>query len=274
MLRTVNDALGNSQPLKVRARCVRLAGVLSGVAGQIADDTNRPQQSAAWFSAAEVASAEAGDPDLSAWILALRAIGCHFRGEYALSAQLLDRARATGSPSATRRRAWLVALSARAQAAVADERQRTHAAASDVMRAIDDAHAYLDSAGETSGIDFFDSPRLAGMAGTALLMLRDTRSARELLVEALDGRAPGDVKGRALLSLDLAECLAFESEPEAAADLAGRAIAMAASSSSIVRPVAARATAVHRALQPWSGTGPVLELEGMLAEARASGMED
>ena len=120
MLRSVNDALGSSQPLNIRARCVRLAGILCGVAGQIADDTAHPDQSTAWFSAAQVAADETGDPDLAAWILALRSIGCHFRGQYSLSAELLDLARATAASSTSRRQAWLAALSARAHACASD----------------------------------------------------------------------------------------------------------------------------------------------------------
>jgi hypothetical protein len=274
MLATVNTALGETQTLQVRARCVRLAGVLAGVAGQLADDSGRPDRSAAWFSAAGIAAAETGDPDLSAWALALRAIGCHFRGEYALSADLLSQASAAASSSAPRRQAWLAALSARAEAAVAAQRQQPGAGMPAVLQAVGDARAYLGLAGAPSGTDFFDTPRLAGMAGTSLLMLRDTGRARELLTEALDGRAPSDVKGRALLTLDLAECLAAEAEPEAAAALAGQALDMADGGASIVRPVAARAAAVHQALAPWASTGAVQDIKGRLAEIRAAGTED
>lgn len=274
MLATVHAALGEAQTLQVRARCVRLAGILAGVAGQLADDTGRPDRSAAWFSAAGIAADEVGDRDLSAWALALRAIGCHFRGEYALSADLLTQARASASSSAPRRQAWLAALSARAQAAVAAQRQQAAAGKPAVLQAVADARAYLDSAGPPSGTDFFDEPRLAGMAGTSLLMLRDTGRARQLLTEALDGRAPGDVKGRALLTLDLAECLATESEPETAAALAGQALDMADGGDSIVRPVATRAVAVRQALDPWARTSAVREIEGRLAEIRAARTED
>jgi hypothetical protein len=264
MLRAVNDALGRSQPVNVRARCVRLAGVLCGVAGQIADDTGRPDQSAAWFSAAGVAAAETDDTDLAAWAFALRSIGCHFRGEYALSAELLDRARGIATASSTtRRRAWLTALSARAQAAVAAQRGTVPADSSDAMRLVDDACGRLETAEDASDTDFFDKPRLAGMAGTALLLLRDTHAAREHLMEALVGRNPGDVKGRALLILDLAECHAIGREPEHAAALASTALGMA---DGIVRPVVTRATAVRRALRQWETAPTVRELGEQLGE--------
>jgi hypothetical protein len=271
MLRAVNDALGRSQPLNVRARCVRLAGVLCGVAGQLADDTGRPDKSAAWFSAAGLAAAETGDLDMAGWALALRSIGCHFRGEYAESTVLLDRARAAALSSAPRRRAWLAALSARAQAAVASQRRGITASKSDVMRTVDDAHGWLEAAGPPTDTDFFDEPRLAGMAGTTLLLLGDTDGAKAHIGEALAGRDSGDVKGRALLTLDLAECMAASREPEEAAGLAVRAVGMTGTGT--VLPVVARAAAVRRALEPWSRTRAVAELGGCLADITVTGTE-
>jgi len=271
MLRAVNDALGRSQPLSVRARCVKLAGILCGVAGQIADDTARPDQSAAWFGAGKVAADETGDPDLAAWVLALRSIGCHFRGEYDLSATLLDHARIAASSSSPRRQGWLAALSARAHATVAAQRGDKAGSTTDIMRAIDDARGCLQAAGPRSDTDFFDGPRLAGMAGATMLLLGDTGAAKAFIAKALEGRASGDVKGRVLLTLDLAECLAADRESEQAADLAARAICMAGTG--MVLPVMSRATAVHSALPPWSRTRAVLELGGQLADLKVAEME-
>jgi transcriptional regulator with XRE-family HTH domain len=271
VLSSVNVALRQPQPLKVRMRCVRLAGILSGIAGQIADDTARPDLSAGWFGAAAVAADEIGDADLKAWSLALRSIGCYFRAEYALAGTLLDQAADAGSSSAPRRRAWLAVLSARAKAAVAADRDMVREGGVEVIKAIEDARAYLDAAGEPSGTDFLDGPRLAGMAGTAMLRLRDTRQARPLIGEALLGRSEADVKGRALLTLDLAECMAADNEPEGAARTAARAVSM--TPDGIVRPVIARARAVQAALRPWSGTTAVRDLGDQLAELRPARAE-
>ena len=117
-----------------------------------------------------------------------------------------------------------------------------------------------------------DGPRLAGMAGGAMLLLGDTRAARTLIAEALTGRATGDAKGRALLTLDLAECMATEREPEQAADLCAQAIGM--TGGNVVLPVMTRAATVHSALQPWSRTRAVLELEGQLADLKVAETEE
>jgi transcriptional regulator with XRE-family HTH domain len=271
MLRAVSNALGRPQPLSVRARCARLAGMLCGLAGQIADDAGRPDKSAAWFAAALVAADETADLDLAAWVLALRSIGCHFRGEYILAADLLDRARDTASAFTARRQAWLGALSARAHAAVAARGGNRAQQKSVVMHVLDDARDRLEAAGPASDTDFFDDPRLAGMAGTTMLLLGDTRAAEMLISQALATRAEGDLKGRALLTLDLAECMVVNREPDQAAGLVGRAVGMAGSD--IVRPVITRATAVHHALQPWSASRGVRELGGQLAEMKIAGTE-
>jgi transcriptional regulator with XRE-family HTH domain len=268
MLNAVNGALGESQPLAVRARCVGLAGILCGVVGQIADDMGRPDKSAAWFSAGAVAAAETADRDLTAWLLALRAIGCHFRGEYVPAAGFLDRAVESAASCTPRRRAWLATLSARAQAAVAARRDGR---ADGVRQAIEAARGYLDAADAPSDTDFFDGPRLAGIAGTAMLLVKDVRAARSLIGEALDGRAAGDVKGRALLTLDLADCAAADGEPEEAARLAAKAIGISGGDN--VMPVVTRATAVHGALQPWAQTRAVRELGGRVAAAQISKTE-
>lgn len=264
MLRAVSSALGRPQPLGTRERCVRLAGTLAGIAGQLADDTGRAGQSAAWFMTAGLAAAEVADSDLAAWALALRAIGAHFRGEYTLSVELLDQARATAVTSTARRKAWITALSARGQAALALQQGKTREYGDMVLRTIAESHAILSSAGDPEGgTDFFDEPRLTGVSGTALLLLRDTRAARESIGHALAGRRVSDVKGRALLTLDLAECAVAEREPEEAACLAATALSMAATG--IVFPVVRRATEVHRSLHPWESVSAVADLADRLA---------
>jgi hypothetical protein len=272
MLARVHDALGQPQPAKVRTRCVRLGGILCGVAGQLADDTGRHDQAVGYFKVGELAGTEAGDPGLIAWVLAIRSIGHFFRREYVRSAELITRADAAAGGSTARRRAWLAVLSARAHAALADQRGDVAANRSDVMRAVERAYADVQTAdGPPSGTDFFDKPRLDGMAGTTLLLLRDTRGARELLGSALAHRAANDFKGRALLMLDLAECMAMDGEPERSAELAGGALDTVGDG--VVLPVAVRARAIRSILQPWERTRAVRELDGRLAELPEAGRE-
>jgi hypothetical protein len=76
--------------------------------------------------------------------------------------------------------------------------------------------------------------------------------------------APETMKGRALLTLDLAECHAIGREPEHAATLASTALDMA--SEGIVHPVVTRAAAVRHALRQWETAPAVRELGEQLGE--------
>src|ERR1039457_1770865 len=168
MLARAKDALAHPQPARVRVRCVRLAGVLCGVAGHLADDMGRHDRARGYFDAGEVAGGEIGDGELTAWILATRSLGPYFRGEYCSAAAMLGRAEAAAAGSSARRRAWLAALSARATAALsslAREPGTTRAA----MLSLDRASTCMDSADEPPrATEFFDRPRLAGIAGTTM----------------------------------------------------------------------------------------------------------
>jgi hypothetical protein len=133
------------------------------------------------------------------------------------------------------------------------------------MASLDSASSHLDAATGPSGeTEFFDRPRLSGMAGTAMLMLRDTGRARSLLGDALASRSAADVKGRALLMLDLAECAAMDGEPEEAARLGSAALGTLGES--VIQPVLRRTREVGRSLQRWESMPAVTELASHLAE--------
>jgi transcriptional regulator with XRE-family HTH domain len=247
MLRRIKAALSRSQPVSTRNRCVRLAGMLCGIAGQAADDMGQGARAAGYFDVGELAAAEIGHGDLAAWILAVRSIGVFFRGDYSAAMAMLGRARGAAEDSAPRRRAWLDALSAQATAAAAARAR--HAGTHEVIGYLDSASSHLDKAiGPPGGTDFFDRPRLTGIAGTALLLLRDTRGARGMLSDALASRSAADAKGRARLMLDLAECFAADGEPEEAARLGNDALSL---SGAVVPSLLVRAREVSRALRRW-----------------------
>lgn len=270
MLRRMKDVLDLGQPIRVRARCVRLAGILCGVAGQLADDTGRFNQASGYFGAAELAGAESGDGDLTAWVLAIRSIGLFFRREYASAAEVLERAEAAAAASSERRRAWLAALSARAHAALWSRPQDWDTGRRAVMASLDSAYTQMDRVtGSPHGTEFFDAPRLAGIAGTTLLLMRDTGRAKELLGDALAHRSAADAKGRALLTLDLADCSVIEGEPEHAAQLGAEALDMVRGA--VVRPVVVRAQMIGDGLRSSEDAAAVRDLKERLTEITEAG---
>jgi transcriptional regulator with XRE-family HTH domain len=235
-LRRLRSALANPQPVAARREAVRLTGLLAGIAGNLALDLHREDRAESYFEVAQLAGRESDDGDLIAWALATRSLVPFFSGRPHEAAALLSEAQGIAARSAgQRRRAWILALKARADSAVG--------ATSSALSALDSARAALDVADQPTSTDFFDEPRLAGMTGSTMLLLRRAREADELLTEALERREPGDFKGRALTTLDLAACRLIEGDSVEAADLVAAALGM--TPGGIVAPIVSRARAVQ-----------------------------
>lgn len=257
--RLIRLALSKPQPIAIRRRTVGLLGVLAGVGGQLAFDLSRADQSAGMYQVGQLASREVEDDDLATWLAATQSIGAFFVGDSFGAVALLDRAdelaRRASSP---RRHAWVAGMRARALAATGRP--------ADALRALDDAHASITRAtGPTSGTDFFDETRLEGVAGSTMLLLRDTNEARRLIDSSLRARATSDAKGRALLMLDLAACHVIDGELDEATRLAGDALGIARGF--VVGPIIERAGQLRAGMEPWSGTSAVRALDELLRAA-------
>jgi len=197
--------------------------------------------------------------DLAAWIAATRSIGPFYAGRTTTAAGLLNHAeRLAARASSGRRRAWTAALHARTLAAAGQHH--------DSLAALDRAHAHLAAAADPpSGTNFFDQHRLDGLAGECHLLLREPQPAAELLRQSLARRAVSDVKGRALLTLDLAACRIIENEYGEAAQLVGAALDLA--HGALVRPILDRARAVRADMAGWTRSQALTDLDARLAEA-------
>ncbi len=239
-------------------RAVTLLGVLSGLAGNLWLDLGKEDQAAEFFDVGELAGKEAEDPDLTAWVVATRSIGAFFAGQHRNAADLLARAEdAAGLRSSPRRRAWVAALRARPAAAMGDHYLS--------QAALERAHRHMAAVSEPPcGSEFFDAPRLDGLAGTTYLLMGDTHRAIPLLTQARDRRASTDAKGRALVTLDLAECHVVDHEPEEAVRLA--ALALDGVKGTMVAPIVVRARRLLAQLERWPELSAVRELEARLRE--------
>lgn len=248
----VSDALEHSLRIKTRQRCTSLLGLLCGLTANLWLDLGKNDRASSFFDVGMLSAQEAEQPDLLAWLLANRSIGPFFANRHIEAADLLARAEEIAAVRSTgRRRAWIAALRARAAAASGDQEQS--------LAALHRAHQFLDAAAEPpAGTDFFDHPRLTGVEGSTYLWMSDTERSVPLLMLALQHRSPADMKGRALLTLDLAYCRAISCEPEEATRLA--LSALAGTAGTVVRPVVARARVIGAALKPWAELKPVQEL--------------
>jgi hypothetical protein len=259
--RRLREVLANPQQLRVRQRSVMLLGVLCGLTGNLWLDLGKDDRAAEFFDVGELASQEAQNADLTAWVLATRSLGPFFAGQFVHAADLLARAEAAaGTGSGTRRRAWVEALRARAAAATGDRRT--------ALAALEHAYRLMDTVTEPpQGTEFFDPPRLDGMAGAVYRLLRDTNRATPLLVQALDRRPSTDAKGRALVLLDLADCHVVTAEPEEGARIAMEALDVA--DGALVRPILTRAHALRSGLGR-AGTKAVADFDARLREITAT----
>lgn len=256
-LARVKAALDKSQRLRVRQHCVVLLGVLSGLAGNLWFDLGRDDRAAGFFKVGMLSGQESDDSDLTAWLLATQSIIPFFAGRYGEAADLLTRAEDAAVRSSARRRAWIASLRARAAAASGDRGQS--------IAAMDRAGHHMCEVSEPpAGTDFFDAPRLEGLAGSTHMLMGDTARAVPLLVRALNRRAAEDAKGRALLTLDLAQCHAMAREPEEAARLANEALD--ATRGTLVDAILTRARVVRTVLTAWSDLPTVREIDARLAE--------
>ena len=254
----LRDVLNHPQPLQTRRRAVTLLGVLSGLAGNLWWDLGREDHAAGFFGVGELAGQETEDPDLTAWVLATRSIGAFFAGQHRNAADLLARAEDTAAlRSSPRRRAWVAALQARSAASMGDHYLS--------RAALERAHQHMAAVSEPpSGTEFFDAPRLDGLAGTTYLLMSDTHRAIPLLTQARDRRASTDVKGRAVVTLDLAECHVVDHEPEEAVRLATHALDSV--DGSMVAPIAVRARRLRARMERWPELPAVRELDARLPE--------
>ena len=233
------DAIAATSSARTLRRVVQLTGVCAGIAGNLHIDLGDRMRAADYFEIGRRAGAEAEDPALTAWVLTTESIGPLHTREPAQAALLADEALAlvtgTGNP---RREAWVAAMAARAHAALGDQDAAT--------TALDRSASALEIADDPTGMDFFDTARLEGVAGTVHLNLGHTSEAVAHLTTAIAQRDRGDAKGRALLTFDLAEAALTSEGPEHAAALAETALDTAAGQ--YVRPIVDRAHAIHSRL--------------------------
>ncbi len=250
--RDVSRLLEGPLPVAHRRRLVVVAGVLAGLAGNLAFDLKQRPRAEGYFSVALQAAHEAESADLGAWTLAMRSIMPAYNGDPAGALALIEQGQAFAGQAVTAtRRAWLAAMEAKAHAGLADA-----TACDDALGRAADAIEHAEASENRLGTDFFDLPRLLAFRGTCALLLRQPRAARAALAEGLALRPPSDVKGRSLARLDLAAAHIQEREPEQA-----HAIALEALS---IPPHLQRARQIQADLAPWSDERPVRDLADQL----------
>jgi tetratricopeptide (TPR) repeat protein len=255
----VHDLLSRPQQLAARRRCIRILTVVSGLLGFAHHDLGDRGRSEAHFHLGLVAAEEGEADDLTAWLLTMQSIVEYTAGRWDTAAGLLRRATGLARTAGPRRRAWVAANLARAMAASGSR--------TDALATLDQAAALLDLADEpVGGLDFFTTPRLDGLAGETYAHLGEHEAAADLLDTAIRHRADADIKGKAVLTIDLAECRLGQGDVEAACATAQGALDIAGDE--VIHRLVLRATQFQNALGPWRSTRPVRELTARVRESK------
>ena len=124
----------------------------------------------------------------------------------------------------------------------------------------------MDRADTIGGLDFFTPARLHGVRGTCRYLLRDYEAAASFLESALAERREVYIKGRAMLTFDLAECRIHQGETEEGCRLGHDALDLV--SAAAVEPGILRAQALRRCLAAAGRSSAVTALSERMRELR------
>lgn len=259
-LRTVEGLLPRTTSSAARRALLVNHSQVASLAGRLSFfDLRDPWAARGHFGSAYDAAVTAGDRELSVSALAHLAFIPAAAGEFAAARDHLDHARASAHGDVHPWvRSWLAAVASEIATDAGD-----HTAA---LAALDDAQRLIvggDGARLPVWFDFYDSARLTGFAGYALLRAGHTSRAAASLTKALAGLPPSATKQRTIFHTDLASVRLAEGEVEEAC----RCASIAADSVAVGHYATAvdRLQAFRHQLRPYADTRPARVLDQQLA---------
>jgi tetratricopeptide (TPR) repeat protein len=260
-LRWTTDRLKLGQTVAHRRQLCSIVGHLAGQRAWLMFDLRRIEEAVSWYRTALGAAHEADADSLSAWLLGGWSVIAFDGGNPREALALLDRAgqhaeRTAHNPVA----GWINALKARAYAADGDAtaarsalawiRQHTSSVGEDTYRHGMDSHR-----GELSA---------AYYEGSSLLALGDNTAARHAFVTALATQSDEHLKGRAVITLQVAMTHAQESSIDEAVGLAVSAWSIPPGQR--IGPIAERVRQLREAIAPAGRSGALDQIDHMLAD--------
>jgi len=252
--------MGTQRPL-LRRRLAAIAGETAGHAAWLFHDLGDQHSAVPYYSVADVATREAGDPALDAYVRGFRSLVMSSQGQAWEALGLARGAAETAHRSATATtRAWLAGLEAQALATMGD---RTPCL--DALRRADSALGHARREEDPAWMYEFDHARLLAVSGACYGQLGKTAAAGQILREALETLGPKRSRRRAEVLVDLARVHARQQDAEEAAGLAGEALEIAVQTGS---PAGIQRVRRFRPeLAGGNGTRAVTALDEQLAHA-------
>jgi transcriptional regulator with XRE-family HTH domain len=247
VVRLLEGGLAPSQ----RRQLLSIAGETAATAGWLMWDLERPADVVAYFRSGLQAATDAGDRPLAAFIQASSSLQPSYRERPADRIRLLRGHERHATP---RTRAWIYTLEGEALALAGDERG--------CLSALDRADTVLaglgdDRADRRPRYDPFDSTRMLGERGSALVKLGRGRDARDLLESAM-AALRGQPRILNSIRASYARALAQQGEVDGAVRAASEALDGAAALGTA--PTLGALRKVVRDLRPWAGDPAVHQL--------------
>ncbi|MGC0334876.1 hypothetical protein RKD23_007953 [Streptomyces sp. SAI-170] len=211
----LGQVLNRPHPAKHRAELARTTAGIAGLVAIVQHDRGDQREAFGWFSTAERAAGESGDPRMASWVLARHAMVPLNYGAPEVAARIAARARREAGPTPTAAAALAAAVTARSLAAIGDTEGAT--------RAVTDTRHLADRLdGQEAADTWFGYPGQKHFVhlSQAYTLLGDTAAAYEAQEDALALTDSPSVMTRALLAMDTAACLRLDGDPTAAAEMA------------------------------------------------------
>ncbi len=253
--------LGDTQPLQLRRRLAAIAGETAGHAAWLCHDLGDRYGTERYYAVADIATREAGDAALDAYVRGFRSLVMGSQGQAREALGLARSAVEMAQRSATATtRAWLASLEAQALASVGDRK-----ACFGALRRADTALGQARREEDPAWMYEFDHVRLLAVTGACYRWLGKIAAAERTLREALEALGPKRTRRRAEVLVDLARVRARQQDAEQAAGLACEALEIAVETGS---PAGIQRVARFRSeLAGWNGTRAVTALDEQLTDA-------
>ena len=250
-LRAITKHLSVSQPVSCRRRLCSVAGHFAGLKAWLCFDLARADLAEQWYPLALQSAEEADNDALAAWLLGAHSVTAFDQHNIDKAMQLLDRAHLHASrASAAPVSGWIDALTARAHAAHGNA-DRARASLDRVQRRT----FAIDTETRLHGMDVRDGElNVDYYEGESLLALREPGAARAVFQRAITAQGQDNIKGRTVVTLQLALAHAAQRDVDHAVELAISACEIP--EDQWIKPIAARIERLRRMVQPM--TSPAL----------------
>ncbi|MFE6713897.1 transcriptional regulator [Streptomyces sp. NPDC057695] len=214
-LNLLGQVLNRPHPAGTRTDLARTTAGIAGLVAIVQHDHGDREDARRWFTTAEKAARESGDRRMTAWVLARHAMVPLNYGAPEVALRIATRARRAAGGTPTAAAALASAVTARALAAIGDQR-----GARDAVKDVQVLAERLSGPEEADTWFGYPAQKHFVHLSQAYTLLGDTEAAYSAQDDALYLTTSPSVMTRALVAMDTAACLRIDGDPSTAAEMA------------------------------------------------------